>query len=149
MTEIVTGGCQCGQVRYEIRGPFSVYACHCRECQKQSASAFGLSIPIASAAVAISGEMHCYEREADSGARVLCYFCCCCGTRIYHGSSRSPDWMALKGGTLDDVSAMRPVAHIWVSRRQPWLVLDAGAPHYSTQPEDMIQWRASLMGAAT
>jgi len=32
-----TGGCQCGQIRYEIRAePLTLYACHCKECQKQS-----------------------------------------------------------------------------------------------------------------
>ena len=43
----LAGGCQCGAVRYEIRGePLSLYVCHCRECQKQSASAFGISVII-------------------------------------------------------------------------------------------------------
>jgi hypothetical protein len=41
------GGCQCGDVRYEIAGdPLAPYICHRRECQKQSASAFGMSLEI-------------------------------------------------------------------------------------------------------
>ena len=41
------GGCQCGDVRYEITGdPLALYICHCRECQKQSASAFGMSLEV-------------------------------------------------------------------------------------------------------
>src|SRR5260370_2404122 len=41
----LTGGCQCGAVRYEIAGaPVATYVCHCRECRKQSASAFGISV---------------------------------------------------------------------------------------------------------
>jgi hypothetical protein len=33
----LTGQCQCGQVRYEIRAePVAVWACHCTECQRQS-----------------------------------------------------------------------------------------------------------------
>jgi hypothetical protein len=41
----LAGGCQCGAVRYEIRGePMSLYVCHCRECQRQSSSAFGISV---------------------------------------------------------------------------------------------------------
>ena len=42
---IRTGGCQCGALRYESAGePIALYVCHCRECQKQSASAFGISV---------------------------------------------------------------------------------------------------------
>ena len=42
---VLTGGCQCGAVRYEIAAePLTVYVCHCRECRKQSASAFGISL---------------------------------------------------------------------------------------------------------
>ena len=41
---IRTGGCQCGAIRYEISSPpVELYVCHCRECQKQSSSAFGIS----------------------------------------------------------------------------------------------------------
>ena len=40
-----TGGCQCTAVRYELIGiPKMLYACHCSDCQKQSASAFGMSL---------------------------------------------------------------------------------------------------------
>ena len=40
-----TGGCQCGEVRYECEGePLALYVCHCRECRRQSASAFGISL---------------------------------------------------------------------------------------------------------
>ena len=46
-----TGGCQCGAVRYAIGGaPLALYVCHCRECQKQSASAFGISLEVAPSA---------------------------------------------------------------------------------------------------
>ncbi len=44
MEEVKDGGCQCGQVRFEIHGePVKVYACHCTICQKQSESAFGMA----------------------------------------------------------------------------------------------------------
>ena len=41
------GGCQCGAIRYESEGrPIALYICHCRECQKQSASTFGISLDV-------------------------------------------------------------------------------------------------------
>lgn len=42
-----TGGCQCGSVRYEFAGePLALYVCHCIECRRQSASAFGMSLAV-------------------------------------------------------------------------------------------------------
>ncbi|BAY36106.1 glutathione-dependent formaldehyde-activating GFA [Nostoc sp. NIES-2111] len=33
MSFLYTGGCQCGQIRYEIRAePLTLYVCHCKEC---------------------------------------------------------------------------------------------------------------------
>ena len=41
----LTGGCQCGKVRYEIRAaPLMVYNCHCTTCQRISAGAFNISV---------------------------------------------------------------------------------------------------------
>ena len=36
-----TGGCLCGQVRYETKAePMMTGVCHCKNCQKQAGSAF-------------------------------------------------------------------------------------------------------------
>ena len=67
------GGCQCGQFRYEIdiERALTLVACHCRECQKQSASAFGLVMPIPrSTFTRLQGELKIWERVADSGRKV-------------------------------------------------------------------------------
>ena len=47
----MTGGCLCGAVRYESTGePGFALLCHCRDCQRQSGSAFaaGWRVPAAS-----------------------------------------------------------------------------------------------------
>ena len=37
----LTGGCQCGRVRYRINAvPYVFYLCHCTECQRHTSSAF-------------------------------------------------------------------------------------------------------------
>ena len=41
MSDVRTGGCLCGAVRYEVRGePVHVGRCHCTDCRKESGSAF-------------------------------------------------------------------------------------------------------------
>jgi hypothetical protein len=142
----LSGGCQCGAVRYELRTPRpAAYTCHCRECQKQSASAFAISVPVRVQDLDVSGPLQAYDRATDSGSRSTCWFCATCGTRIYHQSARSPDLATLKGGTLDDPDVLQPVAHLWVSRRQQWVELPEGAETFDTQPADFKAWRDALV----
>jgi hypothetical protein len=67
------GGCQFGYIRYEISGePLALYICHCRECQKQSASAFGMSLEVKRADFHITrGEARSWSRGTDSGNRAV------------------------------------------------------------------------------
>lgn len=141
----IAGGRQCGAVRYTLmRGPHAVYACHCRECQKQSASAFALSIPIAADDLAIEGELAACERLAASGSTTRCWFCRKCSVRLYHQSARAPGRPTVKAGTLDDTSELSSVAHLWTSRKQPWVILNPTIPAFETQPEDLAAWRAEI-----
>jgi hypothetical protein len=141
MTNIYSGGCQCGQIRYEIHGkPLTFYACHCRECQKQSASAFGLSLTVPRASLSIvQGQPKTWTHESDSGRNVICSFCPNCGTRLFHDRSDNRATINVKAGTLDDPSWLRPVANIWTKSAQPWVVISAELLNYPGQPEDPQQ----------
>lgn len=133
-----TGGCQCGQIRYEIWAkPLTLYACHCRECQKQSASAFGMSMPVPRAAVVIlQGQPKEWRRVSDSGREVSCLFCGECGTRLFHNPARNSAITNVKPGTLDDTSWLKPVGNLWTRSGQKWVVLDEQMLNYEAQPAD-------------
>jgi hypothetical protein len=129
-----TGGCQCGKIRYAIAGePLALAVCHCRECQRQSGSAFGMSLVVARDALRVTGETKSFTRKADSGSEVECVFCPGCGTRLYHLPS-ALGTVNVKAGTLDDTAALEPVMHVWVQRRQPWVVIPEGARCFEGQP---------------
>ena len=119
------GGCQCGRVRYRIEGtPRKLAVCHCRDCQRQSGSAFALSLDVPPEAFKlVSGELKTFSVLCDSGRAKECAFCGSCGTRIYHRG----EWgMSIKAGTLDDTSGLEPDAHYWTKRKQPWVHIPAG-----------------------
>jgi len=144
--DALTGGCQCGRITYALaRRSYSVYACHCLECQRQTASAFALSMPVWAADMTLSGEPASYVRATDSGTRTHCHFCPHCGTRLYHRSERSREMLTVKAGTLDHAATLLPVAHLWASRRQPWLLLPPDVPCFDTQPQDLKAWRDRLL----
>lgn len=130
------GGCQCGEVRYEIGDdPLAVIACHCTDCQKQSGSAFGMSMVVKRDSFRIlKGEAKSFSRAAGSGASVECFFCPSCGTRLFHQPSSLPVTLNVKPGTLDDPSWRAPVLHCWTSRRQSWVVMPEGIPSFEKNP---------------
>ena len=141
----VTGGCQCGAIRYTVSDPLPpAYACHCGECKKQSASAFSMSIAIGFDRLKVAGQPVFHESRAYSGARKLAYFCGKCGTRLWHRSAEDSDMITLKVGTLDDAVTISPRGHLWVSKKQPWIVIPEAVPAFETQPEDVQAWRESL-----
>lgn len=145
MSAIHEGGCQCAAVRYRLQGSLpAAYACHCGECKKQSASAFSMSIPLPFGRLEVVGEVAVFETRGFSGKRKLACFCRQCGTRLWHRSAPDSVWVTLKAGTLDDAAMISPRAHLWVSKKQPWIVIPDGIPIFETQPEDVQAWRTEL-----
>lgn len=78
------GGCQCGAIRFRLSpGPSSLYVCHCTECHKQSASAFGISLVVRRATLTVTqGAPKSWVRRTDSGRSLRCLFCPTCGSRV-------------------------------------------------------------------
>tara|TARA_R110000772_G_scaffold37859_1_gene89652 strand:+ start:996 stop:1442 length:447 start_codon:yes stop_codon:yes gene_type:complete len=145
MEKTLTGGCQCGAIRYSFGGPIPpAYACHCGECKKQSASAFSMSIPLIHDDLTVTGTPKVFETTADSGKRKYNYFCGDCGTRLWHSGTKPPSTITLKVGTLDHSSNIAPVGHLWVSKKQAGITLDPASDQHDTQPEDLVDWRNSL-----
>jgi len=119
-----TGGCQCGAVRYTLNAePERIVACHCTECQRQSGSAFGLSMLIKRADLDVTGPLKTFTRTADSGNPNIGAFCPDCGNRIYNVPGYMEGHVVLKPGTLDDTSWVRPQAFIWMKSAQGWVPL--------------------------
>ena len=151
----IIGGCQCGAVRYEIAAePLTLYACHCSDCQRQTGSAFALSLIVPRDAVRVTqGTAAVWERPGShtvSGTPADCLFCRDCGARLYHLPSRNRAIAVVKPGTLDDTSWLKPVGHIWTRSAQPWVSFAAGTLLYEGQPPDLAAlgaaWQAQQQG---
>ena len=136
MSKTRRGGCQCGGLRYEVTGePVAVAVCHCPDCQKQSGSAFGMSMLVEKEAFRwLAGEPRRWSTTAASGATKECVFCPDCGGRILNELSSRPDIMTIKAGTLDDTSQLDPAVQVWTGSRQPWLSILEGKPAFERNP---------------
>ncbi|HUJ99789.1 MAG TPA: GFA family protein [Stellaceae bacterium] len=144
----LTGGCQCGAVRYAIdAAPVTVYACHCRDCQRQTGAAFALSMVVSREAIRITqGAAREWLRPGavtSSGTPTRCLFCGNCGARLYHLPERNQQVAVVKPGTLDDTSWLKAVGHIWTASAQPWVEIPAGTVNFPRQPPDFAALAAA------
>jgi hypothetical protein len=133
----IVGGCQCGTVRYEITDdPVALYVCHCRECQKQSSSAFGISVIVKRSEFRVArGEVKVWSRGTDSGGTLACAFCPECGSRLWHESVGATDTISVKGGSLDEAVDLRPAVHIWTARKLRGVVIPEMATQFPGEPD--------------
>ena len=129
MAGFASGGCLCGRVRYECHGePAMTGACHCRDCQKSSGSAFATLLVFPKGTVRITaGEPAIYAHEGDSGAGERRHFCGSCGSPVLIEYDVTPDFAVVPAGTLDDAAddagRGRPEWNIYTESAQPWVEL--------------------------
>jgi hypothetical protein len=136
-------------VHYRVSGTVqTLFACHCTECQRQSASAFGMALWVQDAQLALEGPaLREWVRSTPSGKQMACRFCPSCGTRLFHQVLAAGAPLSIKPGTLNAAASLRPVAHIWTASKQPWVQLDAEVLQYPGNPpawEPLLQaWHAA------
>ena len=139
----ISGGCQCGAIRYRIDGPLgSAGTCHCRMCQKAFGSwgAALVSVPVSSLAWT-RGE----PSEFRSSAIVARGFCADCGTPLYMKEDGYAIW-EIAIGTLDDPRAAPPDHQVGVESELPWFATLHTLPRRRTDedrsPEDLAKLKS-------
>ena len=55
---------------WAIDVPEGLYACHCKKCQKQSGSAFDMTLLVKENSLKVSGKLKNFERIFDGGNRM-------------------------------------------------------------------------------
>jgi len=110
-----TGGCLCGAVRYSVRGdPVHVGRCHCKDCRKESGSAFTVYGQWPLDAFEVSGEISSYDGRG---------FCALCGSRLLNPADPGDALIEIRLGSLDEAPfELKPEAEIWIRRRESWLL---------------------------
>jgi hypothetical protein len=114
--ERVTGGCQCGAVRYAISGPLhSPHICHCRMCQKAFGNYFAALVGVLKADFAWTKGDPGFFR---SSANVHRGFCRNCGTPLSFAYDDSKH-IAVAIGSLDRPAEVTPRNQFGIESRLP------------------------------
>lgn len=138
--DLRTGGCQCGAVRFRIRGKLGDRSiCHCRMCQKHFGSLFG-------AFVGVPGEVE-WTREQpsyfQSSVNIERGFCARCGTPLFW---RNPEGIDMAIGTFDDRDDLQPTIQLNHQSRLPWVEAIFAQPvhddpNYYSRQEKIISFQ--------
>lgn len=116
MTQIHTGGCQCGAVRYRAEGALGFpHLCHCRMCQKAAGNYF----------MPLGGVMYENFRLTrgepawfQSSETVRRGFCEKCGTPLFYDGSS--DHISIMLGSLDDPQSVKPELQTNLAHKMSW-----------------------------
>ena len=132
MVTNLTGGCGCGALRYRLKaGPMIVHCCHCRDCQRQTGSAFVINAIIERDNIEIEqGKTAVHTMPTDSGRPHDLYRCDACGTTVWSDYGRRQTLLFLRVGTLDEPARLPPDVHIFTRSKLPWVGLPVDTPAY-------------------
>ncbi|HEY6578403.1 MAG TPA: GFA family protein [Rhizomicrobium sp.] len=147
MTQAFEGGCACGAVRYRLdSAPMFVNCCHCRDCQRQTGSAFVINAIIETDRIALlAGSPEPVTVPTDSGRPHDIYRCRHCGTALWSDYGRRPSLRFVRVGTLDEPDALAPDAHIFTRSKLGWVGLPAGAPAFDIYYDMKTLWPAESL----
>ena len=149
------GGCACGQMRYRLSSkPMFVHCCHCRDCQRQTGSAFVLNALIETERVTIlSGATEAIQVPTESGRPHVIHRCEACKIAIWSHYGGVQPLSFVRVGTLDEPTALPPNVHIYTRSKLPWVTLPADVPafeaYYDSKelwPSDSLARRRAIFG---
>ncbi len=140
------GQCSCGKLRYRMNDtPLIVHACHCRQCQRVTGTAFVMNALIEKDNLDIlSGEPSQFHFP---GTTHTAFFCPDCATYVwseYSGASLGSCWF-VRVGTLDEPDRLPPDVHIFTSSKQPWVLIPEDVPVFEEYFNIRDVWRESSM----
>jgi hypothetical protein len=126
----ITGGCLCGQLRFEIAAekPNTARICWCRDCQYFGAGTGTANAVFDKAGMKVTGERTAFTSQADSGATMRRCFCPKCGTPVFSEAEPRPTIIIVRAGALDDPEIGKPIGTIWTKSAPSWACIDEDLP---------------------
>lgn len=129
----VTGGCLCGQVRYEAEVFLQDgYVCHCTICQRSTGQPAEITVLIRAGSLRYTRGAPKYYRSSSDGKRG---FCDECGSRlVWQALREDDDWLTnVTVGSLDRPQDVRVTRHTCADTQLPWYRLRDDLPHFTAE----------------
>jgi hypothetical protein len=129
---VITGGCGCGGVRYEITEPFaSANYCHCTRCQRRTGAAASANARAADGSFRIVQGEELVKVWDPGGGGFHKAFCSNCGSALYSCNPETGGDIGVRLGTVDGDPGIRPDKHQFVAYAAVWEPIpDDGLPRF-------------------
>lgn len=137
MADKMTGGCLCGNIRFECEAETLTGAtvCHCRDCQIVSGGGPAMIVVSPEESFTLlQGELKSYSSKSENGTDVTRKFCGDCGAPMMSELEIAPGIKIIKIGAFDDPSFFEPQATVWTDSAQPWAHINADIPSFGKMP---------------
>jgi hypothetical protein len=122
-----SGGCLCGRVRFQTKGPLrEVVFCHCSQCRRQSGLYFAAT-SVSAEALELTGAEHVSWYAASAFAKRG--FCGTCGSALFWKPNDEARY-AILAGAFDDPSCLVAGYHICTEGRAQFYAIADGLPQY-------------------
>ena len=120
MTSVITGGCLCSGVRYEVRGPFlRASYCHCSRCRRHSGAAASAQGRVLRSDFSLVSGADLIRVFTPEGGSVKA-FCVTCGSSLFGGAWPEGPEVSIRLGTVDGDPGIRPQFHTYVGSKAVW-----------------------------
>jgi hypothetical protein len=140
------GACSCGAVRYRLTSdPLFVHCCHCLNCQRQTGSAFVINLLIEADRVELlAADPEPVDVPRDDGSEQRIFRCPTCQVAVFSEYGR-PEVRFVRGGTLDEPSAVAPDVHIFTRSKLDWVTLPDSVPAFDVYYDTKALWPAASL----
>lgn len=146
MKVALPGSCSCGSVKYRLTSaPMFVHCCHCKDCQRQTGSAFVLNALIEADRVVVEGQTIGVSMPTDSGRPHIIHRCPKCQTALWSNYGGREQLRFVRVGTLDEPAALPPDVHIYTRSKLPWVRLPDGVPAFEAYYDSAKLWPAESL----
>lgn len=117
------GSCLCGSVQVRVtEPPLLTFACHCRDCQKRSASAYSLTTIFPTSGFSCAGDL-INGGTGESGRKH--YFCKNCLNFIYSQIEGASERVNLRTSILQNAASFVPFVELMTVEKMPWAQVPA------------------------
>ena len=135
MTEIHTGACLCGAVKYKVQGDVrEVVYCHCSQCRRQTGLYYAASNAMNDQLTIEGGEDVTWYHSSEKGSRG---FCRTCGSALFW-KYEGADHISIMAGTFDQPSKLVAGYHIFCEDKGDYYQIADELPQYRKASPDLL-----------